>query len=256
MADSTRESEQILRAAGNSLQIQREGGTHRPAKHVGRGSRRIKTNHMVGKLKRIVVATGAIVLGAMVAGLVIDGIGFTGVMLTFFAIVAAVLAFSIFPRMKVPQRQDLNTGSVRQMVGHTELWLEAQRPALPAPAVQLVDQIGVQLDGLGLQLEAIDQNHPATREIRKLVGEHLPGMVDSYRKIPPHLRNETRAGGTADEQLVNGLDKISKEIDSVTRQLADGALDDLAIKNRFLEYRYGGGEDAGVPLEFGSKVSG
>jgi len=66
------------------------------------------------------------------------------------------------------------------MVARTELWLEAQRPALPAPAVNLIDQIGVQLDGLGLQLEGIDPAEPAVSEVRKLVGEHLPGMVESY----------------------------------------------------------------------------
>jgi hypothetical protein len=50
--------------------------------------------------------------------------------------------------------------------------------------VQLVDQIGVQLDGLGVQLEGIDPAEPAVAEVRKLVGEHLPGMVESYRRIP------------------------------------------------------------------------
>jgi hypothetical protein len=38
------------------------------------------------------------------------------------------------------------------------------------------------------------------------------------------------------------LGKISKEIDSVTRQLASGPLDDLAIRTRYLDYRYGAGE--------------
>jgi hypothetical protein len=141
--------------------------------------------------------------------------------------------------MKVPRRSDLNRGDVRQLVGRTELWLEHQRPALPPPAVTLVDKIGVQLDALGLQLEHVDQNHPATAEVRKLVGEHLPEMVDSYNKIPAHLRNQERSGSSPDEQLTESLGKISEEIDSVTRQLAEGSLDDLAIRTRFLDYRYG-----------------
>ena len=75
----------------------------------------------------------------------------------------------------------------------------------------MVDQIGVQLDALGVQLEGVDPAHPSAREVRKLVGEHLPGMVDSYRKIPAHLRKEERAGRTPDEQLVDSLDsKFSK----------------------------------------------
>jgi hypothetical protein len=168
-------------------------------------------------------------------------------MVAFLAVVACTFLFSNFPRVRVPKLGDLNTGDVRQMVARTELWLEHQRPALPPPAVTLVDQIGVQLDALGVQLEGVDPAHPSAREVRKLVGEHLPGMVDSYRKIPASLRKEERAGRTPDEQLVDSLGKISAEIDSVTRQLADGALDDLAIKTRYLDYRYGGEEPAALP---------
>jgi hypothetical protein len=199
------------------------------------------------RIKLIGASLVAIVLIAMIAGVVIDGIGFYGIMAAFFAVVAATMLFSNFPKVKVPKRADLNTGDVRQMVARTELWLEHQRPALPPPAVTLVDRIGVQLDALGVQLEGVDPAHPSAREVRKLVGEHLPGMVDSYRKIPAHLRKEERAGRTPDDQLVDSLGKISAEIDSVTRQLADGALDDLAIKTRYLDYRYGGEEPAALP---------
>jgi HEPN domain-containing protein len=64
-------------------------------------------------------------------------------------------------------------------------------------------------------------------------------MVDAYRRIPAQLRKEKRAGAAPDEQLVESLGKVSTEIDSITRQLADGALDDLAIRTRYLDYRYG-----------------
>ena len=89
-------------------------------------------------------------------------------------------------------------------------------------------------------------NHPAAHEVRTLVGETLPEMVDSYRRIPQHLRTEERAGGTPDTQLASGLGKISDEIDRVTRQLAEGSLDDLAVKTRYLDYKYGD-EDMALP---------
>lgn len=240
MPDSTHDSDVILAGAQRSLVDNRAGGYHRRGS-IGRGSADLKTRHLIGKVKRIALAVGGIVIAAMVAGLVIDGIGFTGVIVTLLAIVAAVFAFSAFPRMKVPRRAELNKGDTREMVGRTELWLEHQRSALPAPAAKIVDDLGVQLDSLGLQLETVDQAHPAVREVRQLVGEHLPEMIDSYRKVPAHLRGEKRAGATPDEQLTEGLDRISREIDSVTRQLADGALDDLAVRRRYLDYRYGDG---------------
>ena len=145
-------------------------------------------------------------------------------------------------KLKIPQRHELKKGDAKQMVASTELWLEAQRPALPAPAVQLVDKLGVQLDALGLQLQTIDQADPAVNEVRELVGEYIPETIDNYRKIPQHLRQETHAGKTADERLTDSLTKLSGEVDRVTRRLAEGALDDLAIKDRYLEYRYGGPE--------------
>ena len=128
------------------------------------------------------------------------------------------------------------------MVGQTELWLENQRPALPPPAVQVVDQLGVQLDALGLQLETIDQSHPAVNEVRELVGEYIPETIENYRKIPKHLRGEEHAGKTADDRVTESLAKLSGEVDRVTRRLAEGALDDLAVKSRYLDYRFGGAE--------------
>ena len=162
----------------------------------------------------------------------------------FVAIVAAITIFSQVPKVRTPQRADLTrTTDAGKLVARTELWLERQRPALPAPAVKLVDDIGVQLDALGLQLEHIDPAHPAAAETRKLVGEHLPETVDAFRRIPQNLRREQSAGSTPEDQLVESLGKIRSEIDRVTRQLAAGALDDLAVRTRYLEYRYGDGPE-------------
>ena len=246
--DLTRQSERVLEESRAVLRDNRAGGRHRRAVSIGRGSAELKQKNLLKRIKLIGISLLGIVLAAMVAGLVLDGIGFTGVMIAFLAVVAATFLFSNFPKVRVPRRSDLNTGDVRHMVARTELWLEHQRPALPPPAVTLVDQIGLQLDALGMQLEHVEPLHPAAVETRKLVGETLPGMIDAYRKIPAHLRHEERAGGTPDDQLTESLGKISQEIDHVTRQLADGALDDLAIRTRYLDYRYGAeGEPASLP---------
>ena len=245
--DLTRQSDRVLEESRAVLYDNRAGGRHRRAVSIGKGSAELKQRNLLKRIKLIGASAVAIVMAAIVAGLIVDGIGFVGVMVTAMAIMCAIALFSNYPKVRVPRRSDLNTGDVRHMVSRTELWLEHQRPALPPPAITLVDQIGVQLDALGLQLEHVDPLHPAAVETRKLVGETLPGMVDAYRKIPAHLRREERAGGVPDDQLVESLGKISTEIDSVTRQLADGALDDLAIRTRYLDYRYGAaGEPAAL----------
>jgi len=259
MPDTTRESDRILREAKQSLAVQRDGGTHRPAPRgsIGRGSAELKRKNLVKRMKGLGLALLAIMATVIAAGIIIDGIGFAGVMLAAAAVVAAVLFFAFVPTTKVPKRTELTQGNPGQMVARTELWLEAQRPALPPPAQTIVDQLGVQLDALGLQLKGLDGAHPAMAEVRELVGEYIPETIENYRKIPAHLRQEEHAGKTADQRLTESLAKLSGEVDRVTRRLAEGALDDLAIKSRYLEYRYGGAAaledaggmpDTGVPL--------
>lgn len=247
--DLTRQSDHIVRTASQSLAFQRDGGRRvMRGKPIGEGSRRLRRGTTMKRIKLIAVSLFAIVVAASVAGIVLDGIGFVGVMVTFLAMVAAAMIFGQWPRVRVPDRAMLTrTQDARQLVARTELWLEHQRAALPPPAVTLVESIGVQLDALGQQLAHVDPAHPAAGETRKLVGEVLPEMIDSYRRIPAHLRTEQRAGSTPDAQLVDGLGKISREIDHVTRQLAEGSLDDLAIRTRYLDYKYGDAEGVALP---------
>ena len=246
MSDLTKDGERLLQEGKMLVRDNQEGGRHRRATSIGQGSAKIRRRNWMKRAKYFAGAILTIFVTASVAGLVLEGIGFTGVMMAALAVMAAAFVFSNYPKVKTPKRADLTKGDVRQMVGKTELWLEHQRAALPPPAAKIVEDMGVQLDSLGLQLETIDQEHPAAREVRKLVGEVLPETVDSYRNIPAHLRNEKRAGATPDQQVTESLSKISKEIDHVTRQLAEGSLDDLAIKTRYLEYKYGEGDDTGI----------
>lgn len=249
MNDLTRESQRLIEEGRRLRDDNRAGGRHRRALSIGEGSARVKRDHLKKKVRNVAIALFALWVGMGVLGLIIDGLGFVGVMTLVLASIVAVAVLGNYPKLKTPKLPDINKGNVQQMVSRTELWLEAQRPALPAPAVTLVDQIGVQLDGLGYQLDGLDQNHPKAREVRSLVGEQLPQMVESYRKIPSHLRTEKRAGSTPDEQLTDSLAKISGEIDSITRQLAEGSLDDLAIKHRYLDYKFGEGAETSPQLE-------
>lgn len=253
MNDLTRQSDRVIEDARRLRDDNRAGGRHRRTASIGEGSARVKRENLKKRIRNVVIAIFTIWLASGIAGAMFSGIGFWGLMSVLVASIVAIAVFSSFPKVKTPKLPDINKGNVQQMVARTELWLEAQRAHLPAAAAALVDRIGTQLDALGHQLDGVDQNHPKAREVRSLVGEQLPQMVESYRKIPVHMRSEKRAGSTPDDQVVDSLAKISGEIDSITRQLAEGSLDDLAIKHRYLGYRYGeniDGEaaDYGVPL--------
>lgn len=249
MGDLTRDSERIIQDARTVRDDNRSGGRHRRVPSIGAGSAKIKRDLWTRRIRNVLIALFGIWVAAGVAGMVIDGIGFAGVMAVLVASVIAIAVLGNYPKLRTPKRESLNKGNVKDMVARTELWLENQRPALPAPAAKIVSDMGVQLDALGLQLQGVDQNHPKAREVRSLIGEQLPEMIDSYRKIPAHLRTEKRGGTTPDQQLTDSLGKISGEIDSITRQLAEGSLDDLAIKHRYLDYKFGEGVQTSPQLE-------
>lgn len=252
-----RQAERILDEGKRVLEDNRKGGRHRRGKRdgkdiaidlashafkqsIGNSSVRLKAKHWFRKLVRAFGSVFLIALGAGITGLVLGGLGVMGVIATFMLMLAAFTLFMVFPSFKTPKRSDLRTENPKELVSRTEVWLEHQRPALPPPARKLVNGIGVQLDELQMQLVEVDPKHPKAAHIRKLVGEDLPEMIEGYQRIPEKLRYEERAGSTPTRQLEEGLQLIEREIDSITRQLAEGSLDDLAIRGRYLEYKYGG----------------
>lgn len=123
-------------------------------------------------------------------------------------------------------------------------WLERQRPALPAPATRLVDDIAAKLAAMPGPLAKLDRREPAADAVRKLLADELPGLVDRYLSVPPASRGEARDGfADADAQLVHGLGVVDAEVARMTSQLARGAFDELATQSRYLELKY----DAGSP---------
>ncbi len=206
---------------------------------IGTRSESLKRGHFMKKLGRAAVWTGAVLVGASVVGGIISGIGFWGVMIAAGLIGGGIWASMKFPKMKLPTPESLIQSDLKSLAGKTEIWLENQRPALPAPAVRIVNDIGAQLDALSPQLQKLDEKESAAYEVRKLVGEHLPELINGYRSIPTSMRTKSEDGmKSPDEQLVSGLSLIEKEIADVTQQIAQGDIDNLSIRERFLEMKY------------------
>ena len=159
-------------------------------------------------------------------------------MITALLVAAAAFVLMRYPEMPMPTTESLKLTDLGTLAGKTEIWLEAQRPALPPPAVTLMQDIGIRLDQLAPQLQTLDDNDPAAREVRKLVGEHLPELINGYKRIPDSLKHKEHAGKTPAQQLVDGLKTIDREIETMTGQISRGELDKLAVRGRYLEMRY------------------
>jgi hypothetical protein len=236
------EVDKVRLSAASAIERSRE--RRRP---IGTKSMALRRQHLARKIGRIFLAGGAVLIAAAIFGMVIQPLGFAGVMAVTLLLVAVAFLFGKWPPFPEPRQADLPKADLKQLAGRTEIWLEAQRPALPAPARQLVDGIGVQLDLLAPQLQTLDTSSPAAANIRKLVGEDLPELVAGYQRIPAGLRKEAHAGRTPDETLVGGLTMLEREIGEAARNLAAGELDKLATRERYLQLKYQGLEGEDMP---------
>ncbi|MEG8044395.1 hypothetical protein QP164_17640 [Sphingomonas sp. LR59] len=199
---------------------------------------RARQTQAIGKrLTRIAVADVSILIAAMVIGWIVP-LGIGGAMVVMALLVAATVLFAIWPAERAPTPERLAAVDIRALPAQTERWLEAQRPALPAPAMTLVARIGLRLETLTPQLATLDANTQEAVDVRKLIGEQLPAFVKDYEKVPTSLRTTPRNGRSPDAELVDGLKLIEQEIGEMTARLAQSDLDNLSTRGRFLEMKY------------------
>jgi hypothetical protein len=196
----------------------------------------------IGKrIGRIAIADIAILVAATVIGWFMP-LGIGGALLVMLLLVAATFGLAVLPGAAMPEirPETFHQTPLRILPLKTEQWLDRQRSDMPAQAARQVDGIGRRLETLGPQLAGLDENSPAAGEIRKLLADNLPGLVESYGRVPQPLRNVERNGKTPDQQLADGLAVIDREIAQMTEQLASGDLDLLATRGRYLQIKYQG----------------
>ncbi|WP_188056113.1 hypothetical protein [Sphingosinithalassobacter sp. CS137] len=206
-------------------------------------ARRRREAEILRRIGRIAAADVAIIVAALGVGWFVP-LGMGGALIVMALLIAATLALAIFPLSPEPTAETLGQVPLKALPATTEEWLVRQRPALPAPARTLVDSIGVRLETLAPQLATLDDREPAAAEVRKLIGEQLPELVKGYERVPEPLRTVERNGRTPDQQLEDGLKLIDEEIGQMSHQLAQGDLDLLATRGRYLQIRYR--EDDGI----------
>ena len=208
--------------------------------------RRARQTRSIGKrLTNIAIADGGILFVAFMIGLA-HPIGIIGAVLVMMLLVAMTVTLAVWPAEgRAPPPDKLRTVDLKILPAQTERWLGSQRGNLPAPARQVVDQIGTRLDTLSPQLGRIEAGTETAQEIRRLIGEQLPAFVNDYAQVPAALRTTPRNGKTPDAELIDGLKLIEREIAEMTQRLAQGDLDSLSTRGRYLEMKYKDGDGAG-----------
>ena len=211
--------------------------TRSNSRGVSTRSRQGRQNEVARRVVRIAVADVAILVAAVAVSFFIP-LGMFGALGVMLLLIATTVVLAMAPATPEVRAEALPGAPLRVLPMQTEAWLDRQRAALPAPAQALLDAIGVRLDALGPQLADLDDSAPAAGVVRKLIGEQLPELIKGYQRVPETLRAIPRNGRTPDEQLADGLRVIEGEIGEMSASLAQGNLDSLATRERYLQIRY------------------
>jgi hypothetical protein len=143
-----------------------------------------------------------------------------------------------------PDGRNIDKAQPAELPAITEAFLERQRRQLPRLAAPQLDGIAVQLAALETQLSRVPADHPVAQDIGRLLGNHLPELVDRYTRIPPIQRANVveHDGRTPEATVVDGLKTVEAELARASAQLAESDRDGLRVQGKFLEARYGEGQ--------------
>lgn len=193
------------------------------------------------------IAVGIVMAATIVVGVILNGIGVGGFVLSLAAMAAAALYFLV-PRRERPIVDYKDDMPNKAVVERLDNLLVRKRAALPAPAARRIDAISQQLPLLESRLAETEILDPLAQDARRLMGKHLPELIERYERVPAAYRGERDGDGlTVDERLVQGLDAAKTALDDLGRKLAHEDMAAFETQGRFIESRYK--EDGGLKGE-------
>jgi hypothetical protein len=212
------------------------------AAQKARARRRQRTAASAGKrVARSAMVGGAIIIGLIVWGLVIGPIGIGTLILAVLAGVALMLVAGAWSPAQ-PEPRSLGDAAPAALPAATDAWLDRQRRDLPRLAAPQVDAISAKLATLETQLAAVPAADPVAQDLQRLLGRHLPELVERYTRVPAEQRSRTidSDGRTLETTLVDGLKVVDAELSRASDALAAADRDATVIQGKFLESRYNG----------------
>lgn len=202
-------------------------------------------HHVARRAANIGLALAALIVATIAFGMIVGPIGIGGLFIVLSLMVLAIIVFGLWGGIERPivdYKEDMPN---RAVVQRLDSLLVRKRPALPAPATRHLDAISQQLPLLESRLAEAPILDPLAQDARRLMGRHLPELIERYERVPAEYRRERDGEGlTVDERLVQGLDAARTALDDLGRKLAHEDLTAFETQGRFIESRYKDGDGA------------
>jgi hypothetical protein len=106
---------------------------------------------------------------------------------------------------------------------------------LPGRALPATDRIMAGLREMQPHLHELKPDDPLSGEIRRLVGQHLPQLIDSYLALP----DQSRTGhAESSRRFIESLGIVADEMDHLLERCCHDRQSDFDTHSRFIETRY------------------
>jgi len=122
-----------------------------------------------------------------------------------------------------------------ELAARAEEALLARCPELPGRAQGAADSILARLAELQPHLGALDPQAVLAGDARRLIGQHLPRLVDSYLELPASSR---AAGSESSQRFTESLSIVANELDSLLDSCCRDRQLSFDTQRRFIETRY------------------
>ena len=234
------QAERVLQTmAGQAERALQNLAARTPEARAAKLRERQRRNREAGRrAKRVFIALAAVVFAAIAWGLFVGPIGVVGVMLAVMLGMCLAVFLSTYPSTR-RQVSAVEALSNVEVVHRLDSLLIRERPSLPAPALAQVDAISAQLPLLEKKLETLDALDPLAQDARRLMGQHLPDLIERYEKVPASYRKQRDAEGISiEDRLLSGLGAAKSAIDDIGAKLAQGDVSAFETQGRFIESRY------------------
>jgi hypothetical protein len=183
---------------------------------------------------------------ALVLYTIVYGTGFFAFLLGIVAIFMLSFAALFLPVRTRRLRNGLVEGRVvsrggkakplDQVTAGTRDWLLLDCRQLPRQASPAVDRIVARLRDLEPSLAAVAPDTALGSEAQRLIGQHLPNLVDTYLTLP---EGERGAASVQSGRLSEALEIVAGQLDDLCERVADDRRRGFDTEHRFIETRYG-----------------
>lgn len=202
-----------------------------------------------GRVRRAGIIFLVLTFALIVASIAGASVGFFTWLVALPAFVLAALLSLTFPTRASRRRappisheealQRLPLGTLASRCGQ---YLSDRASDLPRAALPAADQILARLNQLQPHLHDLPANEPVAGEARRLIGGHLPRLVDTYLALPP---NERGAASENSRRISESLEIVADELTELCRNLDECRSSSFQTEHRFIETRYRDGNLGG-----------